>query len=213
MTHDKLLRILPLAGVAFGALQIAGDLTIGPFPDGDSSTSALTRYYTDHHSQVALGGTLMSWSVIFLGLFAAALVWRARSAPLAAAVIAVGGGAAVAHEEFSASTYSLLGSISTNSTLDPAALQAWHITGSEFGIAMGQVVLLLGVAVAAFPSRAVPAWAGGTALVLAVLHLTPFGFLGSMLFLLWSVALGVHLAIRRPEAAPVDAREPALQQG
>jgi hypothetical protein len=211
MTHDKLLRILPLAGVAYAALQIAGDLTIGPFPDGDSSTSALTRYYADHHSQVALGGTLMSWSVIFLGLFAAALACRARSAPLAAAVIAVGGGAALAHEEFSASTYSLLGSISTNSTLDPAALQAWHITGSEFGIAMGQVVLLLGVAVAAFSGRALPAWAGWTALVLAVLHLTPFGFLGSMLFLLWSAAAGVHLAVRRPRDASAESREPVLQ--
>lgn len=210
MTHDKLIRILPLAGVAFGALQIAGDLTIGPFPDGHSSTSALTRYYAGHHSQVALGGTLMSWSVIFLGLFAAALVWRARTAPLAAAVIAVGGGAAVAHEEFSASTYSLLGSISTWTNVDPAALQAWHITGSEFGIAMGQVVLLLGVALAAFSGRAVPAWVGWTALVLAVLHVTPFGFLGSMLFLLWTAAVGIHLAVRPPRHTPAADREPAL---
>ena len=39
----------------------------------------------------------------------------------------------------------------------------------------------------------------------------PFGFLGSMLFLLWSAALGVHLTVRRPRTAPAEEREPALQ--
>lgn len=211
MTHDNLHRYLPLAGVAYGGLQIAGDLTIGPFPDGHSSTSKIARFYADHHSQVALGGTLMAWSVIFLGLFAAALVWRARGAPVAAVVIAVGAGAAVAHEEFSASTYSLLGSISTWSNVDPAALQAWHITGSEFGIAIGQVVLLLGVAAAGLSSRAVPSWVGWSALVLAVLHETPFGFLGSMLFLLWAAVVGIVFTIR-PVPTPTPEREPVAVQ-
>jgi hypothetical protein len=211
MTNDKLLRILPLAGVAYGALQIAGDLAIGPFPDGQSSTSRLTRYYAGHHGQVALGGTLMAWSVVFLGLFAAALVWRSRTEPLAAVVIAVGAGAAVAHEEFSASTYSLLGSMSTSSTLDPAALQAWHLTGSEFGIALGQVVLLLGAAMAGLTSRALPTWVAWTALVLAVAHLTPFGFLASMLFLLWSAAAGITLALRRSPAGLSTRTELELQ--
>ena len=213
MTHDKLLRILPLAGVLYAVLQAAGDLTIGDFPDGKTSTSALTRYYADHHSQVATGGDLMAWSVLFLGVFAGVLVWRARHLPIAAAVIAVGAGAAVAHEEFSASTYSLLGSISTSRTLDPAALQAWHVTGSEFGIAMGQVVLLLGVTIAALSSRAFPAWVGWTALLLAVLHLSPFGFLSSMLFLPWSIAVGVYLLVR-PERQPAsDRADVALQRG
>jgi hypothetical protein len=213
MTHDTLFRYLPLAGIGYAALQIAGDLTIGPFPDGDSSTSALTRYYADHHSQVALGGTLMAWSVVFLGLFAAALLVRARSYPVAAAVIAVGAGAAVAHEEFSASTYSLLGSISTSSTLDPAALQAWHLTGSEFGIAMGQVVLLLGVAFASLAGRCAPAWVGWTGLVLALGHFTPLGFLASMLFLLWSIVVGIVLAVRPLPVAPRQVEAVALQHG
>jgi len=211
MTNDTLLRYLPLAGVGYGALQLAGDLTIGPFPDGHSSTSSLATYYADHHSQVALGGALMSWSVIFLGLFVAALAWRSRSAPAAATVIAVGGAAALAHEEFSASTYSLLGSISTWHNIDPAALQAWHLTGSEFGIAMGQVVFLLGVAAAYVVARAVPAWAAWSALVLAVLHLTPFGFLASMLFLPWAAAAGVHLTIRKPRPAPAEVGEAVVQ--
>jgi hypothetical protein len=211
MTHDKLIRFLPLAGLAYGALQAAGDLTIGPFPDGNTSTTSLTRFYADHHGQVATGGALMAWSVLFLGLFCAALVWRSRGAPVAAAVMAVGAGATVAHEEFSASTYSLLGHISTSSTLDPAALQAWHVTGSEFGIAMGQAVLLLGVAMAGLTSRSLPAWAGWSALVLAIGHLTPFGFLASMLFLAWAAVVGVALVVRPAPAATTTTAEPQLQ--
>jgi hypothetical protein len=213
MNHDKLTRFLPLAGVLYAVLQIAGDLTIGPFPDGDSSTSTLTKYYADHHGQVALGGDLMAWSVLFLGLFCGVLVWRARILPVAAAVIAVGAGAAVAHEEFSASTYSLLGSISTSSALDPAALQAWHLTGSEFGIAMGQVVLLLGIALAGLTSRALPSWVAWSALVLAAGHLTPFGFLASMLFLLWSAVVGVVLTARAGAPAHSPKTELELQRG
>jgi hypothetical protein len=117
----------------------------------------------------------------------------------------------VAHEEFSASTYSLLGSISTWSDVDPAALQAWHLTGSEFGIAIGQVVLLLGVAAAGLSSRSVPSWVGWTALALAALHETPFGFLGSMLFLLWAAAVGIVFTLR-PGAIPVIEPEPAALQ-
>lgn len=211
MNHDKVSRFLPLAGVAYAALQIAGDLTIGPFPDGHSSTTALTKYYADHHSQVATGGSLMAWSVIFLGLFCGALVWRARIMPIAAAVIAVGAGATVAHEEFSASTYSLLGDISTSRTLDPAALQAWHLTGSEFGIAIGQVVLLLGVAVAALSSRALPSWVGWSGLVLAALHVTPFGFLASMLFLPWAAVVGIVLTLRTSTSVQPVTTELELQ--
>ena len=211
MNELKLIRILSLTGVAYAGFQAAGDLAIGPFPDGHTTAAALTRYYADHHSQVAVGGSLMAASVVCLGLFAAVLVWRARSLPIAAAVVAVGGGAAVAHEEFSASTYSLLGTISTSSTLDPAALQAWHVTGSEFGIALGQVVLLLGVALAALAGRALPSWMGWSALVIALGHFTPAGFLASLLFLLWSAVVGLALAVRTGPATPSTPKRAELQ--
>ena len=211
MNELKLIRILSLAGVAYAGFQAAGDLAIGPFPDGHTSSSALTRYYSEHHGQVALGGFLMAVSVVCLGLFAAVLVWRARGLPIAAAVVAVGGGAAVAHDQFSASTYSLLGSISTSSTLDPAALQAWHLTGSEFGIALGQAVLLLGVALAAVVGRSFPSWMGWSAAVIALGLLTPAWFLASLLFLLWSAVVGIVLALRSGPATPSMPRQAELQ--
>jgi hypothetical protein len=213
MTDLKLIRILSLAGLAYAALQVAGDLTIGPFPDGNTSTASLSTYYAVHHGHVAMGGYLMAWSAVCLGLFGAVLAWRVRSLPITAAIIAVGAGAALASAEFSASTYFLLGNISTSTHLDPAALQAWHLTGSEFGIGIGQGVLLLGVAIAAVVGRILPAWVGWSAVVIAIGHLTPLGFLASLLFLLWCAAVGLTLSIRSDVEPSVTRRKVQLQQG
>jgi hypothetical protein len=213
MTEPTLIRIMSLAGLAYGALQLAGDLTIGPFPDGTTSTASLTTYYAAHHGQVALGGYLMAWSIVCLGLFSAVLVRKARSLPITAAIIAVGAGAAVAGQQFSASTYSLLGTISTSTNLAPAALQAWHLTGSEFGIGIGQAVLLLGVALAAVIGRTFPTWMGWSAAVIAMGHLTPLSFLASILFLLWCAAVGLTLCIRSDVQTSPTPREVQLSAG
>jgi hypothetical protein len=55
----RLARLVPLAGVGFAVLTIAGYLTIGPFPDTDASVSELTSFYAAHHGQVAAGGQLL----------------------------------------------------------------------------------------------------------------------------------------------------------
>jgi hypothetical protein len=200
-TDDAVVRWLPLAGAAFGIMQIAGNFVIDKFPDENTSTSALVRYYADHHRLVQRGGVILALSGVFLGLFVAGLVVRCRHHFGATAVIAVGGAAMLAAEVASGSTYALLGSVGAERGIDPAALQAWHIAGAEFGIGVATSVLLLGVALAGIVADAVPSWIGWTALVLAIgILVPPVGFFASMLTLLWAVAAGVALAVRRPVA-------------
>jgi hypothetical protein len=67
-------RIAPLAGVLFAGLTIAGDLTIGPFPDGSTPVGDLPASYRAHGAHVSLGGTLMALGGVCFALFAAA-VW------------------------------------------------------------------------------------------------------------------------------------------
>jgi hypothetical protein len=197
-THDPLVRWLPLAGVGYGVLQAAGNLTIGDFPDEKTSTGKLVSYYADHHSQVHRGGELLVLGCLFLGLFIAGLLVRSRRHLGAAAVFAVGGAAMLAAEVYSASTFSMLGSVSTESHLDPAALQAWHVSGTALGAGTGTTLFLLGVGLAGVVSRALPGWVGWTALVLCVASLTPFGFFASLLTLPWAVAVGIALSVRHP---------------
>lgn len=196
-TDDTVTRWLPLAGVGFGALQLAGDLVIGDFPDETTSPHHLVGYYATHHAQVGQGGRLMLAGCVFLALFVAGVVVRCRHHFGATAVIAVGGAAMLAAEVASGSTYTLLGSIGSESGIDPVALQSWHIAGAAFGIGVATTVLLLGIALAGIVGDAVPGWIAWSALVLGIGVMTPsVGFLASMLSLLWYAVAGIALTVR-----------------
>lgn len=192
-------RWLPLTGAVAGGLTFAADGMIGDFPDGNTSPAALTHWYAVHHAGVAHGGFVSGIEAVFLGLFVATLVHRCRTAPLAAAVIAIGGAATLAHEEWSAASYSLMGQLSTQHGVTPAALQAWQIAGAEFGAPSSSIVLFAGVAAASLMGGAVPRWLGISGLVLALCQLVPapWGFWASLLVMVWLVVAGVALTLRR----------------
>lgn len=195
---DPWARWLPLAGLGYGILTLAGDLVIGDFPDETTSASALVRYYGAHHAQVARGGQLMILATVFLGLFVAGLAARSRRNPSATAIIAIGGAAMMAAEIASGSTYLVLGNVSTDAHLSPQALQAWHVAGAAFGSSAATAVFLAGVALSGFAARATPRWLAATALLIAVGLMVPgFGFLFSMLSLPWAAVAGIVMAVRR----------------
>ena len=199
-TADPVTRWLPLGGVGYAVLGIVGTLVIDKFPDENTSTSALVRYYAAHHAQVARGGQIAMLGCLFFGLFAAGLVARTRRHPGIAAVIGVGAAAMLAIDAQTNATYALLGQIGNESHIDPAALQAWHISGAAFGSSVPTTLFLLGVALAALAARALPRWVGWTALVLGLALLVPglFGFFASLLIWPWALVAGIVLAVGRP---------------
>jgi hypothetical protein len=195
-----LTRWLPLAGLAYAVLTLVGDFVVDKFPDGDTSTEALSRYYAAHHSQVGTGGQIMGIAVVFLGLFVAGLVIRTRQSLGTAALIGVGGAAYVAAQEWSAAVYAQLGSIGGMRGVSPEALQAWHTAGAEWtGVGSASLLFALGIGIAGLVDRTVPAWIAVVAVVLAAASFAPqpFGFFASMLMLVWAAVAGVTLAVRR----------------
>ena len=195
---DRLTRFLPLAGVAFAVVAMAGNLTIGDFPDERTSVASLTSYYAKHHQSVGRGGTLLGYSVVLFALFGIAIWSRVRrSAPaVVAAGVLVGTVMVAVDSLISANTYYALGQIGGDSSTTPQALQSWHIWGSVGGIGADQIVLLLAIAAAGILSRSLPRWLAWTALALAVAHLTPLSFLAFLLFYVWAVAAGLALTLR-----------------
>jgi hypothetical protein len=194
----RLVRLLPLAGVGFAALTIAGDLTIGKFPDSNTSVAKLTSYYAAHHHQVGLGGMLLASAAILLGLFGVALWDRVRNSnlhPAVAGAVLLGAAVAAANELTGASAYVTLGTIGHQAGVAPAALQAWHINGSEGGVG-STLILLVAVGVAGIASRALPRWLAWPALLLGILQLTPVGFIASLITLAWVVIAGIVLVLR-----------------
>lgn len=198
-----LTRVLPLAGVVFAVLAMAGNLTIGDFPDTDTPVGTLTRYYADHHSQVGRGGALLGYSVIFFALFGVALwsrVRRSLASPVVAGAVLLGVAMVAVNMLTSADSYYTLGQIGGDSATTPQALQSWHITGSIGGVGADSIVLLLSIAAAGILAGALPRWLAWSALVLGVLHFTPFAFFAYLLFYVWAVAAGIALTVR-PDSA------------
>jgi hypothetical protein len=217
-------RLAPLAGVVFAALTVAGYLAIGPYPGPDSSLSKLTTFYAENHGRVAAGGVLLGLAGIFLALFGAAVWVRIRATdthPIVAGAALVGTAIAAAGQLDAANAYTIVGEIGHEHAVSPAALQAWHIAGSAGGIAGGEVILLLAVAVAGIAGRGFPRWLAWPALVLALAQLTPFGFFASLLALLWTAIAGIAMVARpvdrdaagRRSGSAAGRAAPALQEG
>lgn len=196
-------RVVPLAGVLFAGLQAAGDLTIGPFPDGSTPAGKLAGFYAAHGGHVVLGGTLLGLGGLCFAVFAAALWSGVRGAvPTAVGGLVLLGAAVETMAEIQGgAVYQLLGRIGVDPHVTAPTLQAWHISGSEFGTTGGIVLLLVGIAAAGIGWRAVPRWLAWTALVLAAALFTPWSFLATLAFLLWTAVAGVALAVR-PEPVP-----------
>jgi hypothetical protein len=194
-TVATLARLLPLAGVGYAVLTMAGYLAIGEFPDARSPVADLSRYYAAHGGAVRLGGQLIILGALCLGLFGVAAYARVRQAaetPIVAGLVLVGTGA----------TYALLGGIGTDGAVTPAALQAWQI-GTELG--GGGTLLMFGLFTAGVVSRALPAWLAWPALILGIAEFTRFGFYASC-----SSCSGPRWPASPSPYAPPSTQEPAV---
>ena len=215
---NRLARLVPLAGVAFAGLTVAGYLAIGPFPDTDTSTSKLTSFYGANHGRVAAGGLLLGLAAIFLALFGTAVWARIRATdlhPVVAGAALVGAAMAAMSWLDGAGAYAILGEVGHQQRLSPAALQAVHISASTGGTDGGSVILLLAAATAGIAGRAFSRWLAWPALALAILYVTPFGFLASLGVLLWAAVTGVVMVVRPSNGvrATREAGAPAARSG
>ena len=214
-------RLAALGGLGFAVASIAGDLTIGPFPGPTTPASQLVPFYAAHHAQVLAGGMLLGLSGIFFVPFGLAVWARIRqtpASPLLAGLAVIATTMVALTTLASAGVYGVLGDVGGQPGISPAALQAWHIMGSEGSLADGAstFVFLLTAAMAGLAARAIPRWLAWPALLLAVLALLPgpFGFLASMVFLAWTAAAGITflvLGARQPRPHLTHATVPVKE--
>ncbi len=204
VTSAAIGRLAALGGVGFLVASLASDLAIGPFPGPDTPPAQLVSFYAAHHAQVQAGGILLAASGVFFILFGTA-VWariqQMAARPLLAGLTIIATALVGVTTLISAGAYGILGDIGGLHGVAPAALQAWHIMGSDGSLAnsVSTCLFLLAVAGAGILARALPRWLAWTALPLAVLQLVPnqIGFLASLVFLVWTVAAGVALLFAR----------------
>jgi len=199
-------RLAALGGLGFLVASLASDLAIGPLPGPDTPSAQLTSFYGAHHAQIGTGGLLLALSGVFFVLFGLAIWTRIRQAsasPLLAGLAMIATTLVALTTLASAGTYGVLGDVGGQPAVAPAALQAWHIMGSDGSLAgsASTFLFLLAVAGAGLLARALPRWLAWTALLLAVLQFAPsqIGFLASLAFLAWTVATGISLLFARED--------------
>jgi hypothetical protein len=207
-------RLAALGGLGFLVASLASDLVIGALPRPDTPPAQLASFYAAHHAQVGIGGLLLAAAGVFFVLFGLAVWARIRQAaanPLLAGLAVISTALVVVTTLAAAGTYGVLGDIGGLPGVDRAALQAWHIMGSNGSLAdsFSTFLFLLAVAGAGILARALPRWVAWTALPLAVLQLVPnqIGFLASLVFLVWTVAAGVALLFARRAKTVYAVRE------
>jgi len=210
-------RLAAVGGLGFLVASLASDLAIGALPRPDTPAAQLVSFYAAHHAQVLAGGMLLALAGVFFVLFGLA-IWARIGAqaghPLLAGLTMIATTLVVVTTLAGAGTYGVLGDIGGQHAIAPAALQAWHIIGSDGSLAdsASTFLFLIAAAVAGLLVRAVPRWLAWTAILLAVLQLLPdqIGFLASLVVYVWTAAAGISLLIARqalPHAAFVTTQK------
>ena len=109
---NRLVRIVPLAGVVYLVLEVAGNGSIGDFPDSDTAIAKLIPFYASHHAGIARGGFLLHYAALALALFLVGICARAWQAGVHAVIsgaLLVGAAVTVAAAFAEAGVYSTLG--------------------------------------------------------------------------------------------------------
>jgi hypothetical protein len=202
MNKSTLERLAPLSGIAGVVLMLGGAFVSGLFmylPEPD----VLSGFLNNNAGRVATGGYLGTLSAFFLIWFAGSLWEHLRrydegSGRISA--LALGGG--VAGGLTLGIGFSMLlvavGRVGTAAGLDPvAAVTLYDIYGTISGLAgVGLGVMIVATAVGSLRHHAFPSWFGWISVLLALLLLSPAGYLGMYLAPLWIVVVGVWVYVR-----------------
>jgi hypothetical protein len=197
---SKLGRWTPLAGVAAVVLIVVGVVAGafgGPEPNEGTGQEWLT-YFRDNETQIYLSGLVFAIGVIvflwFLGGLRTALL-AAEAAAGQWAAVAFGAGIAMAAMLMAIVAPGAAGAFA-NDALEPAAAQSLGLMSFIFfiGAQVFGAAFLAATALAALRSGQLPVWLAWATLAVAVVLLTPIGFLALLIgFPLWVLAVSVLL--------------------
>jgi hypothetical protein len=194
--------LAPLTGLAFVVLLILSFVVGGEPPDATEPVQEVVDHYVDNKTAIlasTLLGGVAAVALVFFGNHLRNLMREsATSATIlaGAAIVAVGGGIDM--------TISFALAEAADD-IDPTAVQALQaLWDNDFmPIAIGIVVFLLSAGLSILRTGALPKWLGWVAVALALVGMTPIGFVAFMGALLWILVASIVLAVQgRRAAAP-----------
>ncbi len=203
-----------LTGIAFILLLIVGFVIMGEPPDSSDPVQKTIDFYKDNDTEIWIG-------VILQGLAATALVFYAgylRKVLRAAegeghmlSTVALAGATILAVGATIDATISVA-LVETVDDVDPAAVQALAaLWNNDFiPLAVGALIFLLAAGLSIIRHGALPAWLGWVAILIAVVSMTPIGFIGFMAAALWIAITSIMLSLRARSTATPGPASPGL---
>jgi hypothetical protein len=204
-------RLAPLSGVLVVVLTVASLIIVGEQPDFVDEPDAVAEFYADDPGKLiggfyvdALGSVILIW---FAGSVRSALrVAEGGEGRLSA--VSFGGGIAAAVLFLAYDAINLAGAFRADEdgAIDPAVAASLNDVSSLMlggGAAMASAIFIAAAALVALRRRAVlPAWFAWISIPLAILLISPFGFIGLFGLLPWILIASIVLYMGQRESAP-----------
>ena len=200
--------LAPLTGVVFIVLIIVGFIVTGEPPDANDPVQDIVDFYVDEKNSIEAGVFILALGTVFFVFFANYLrtVFRETSLSatilVGAAIFAVGGGI---------DGTILIATAEAADDIEPASVQTLQaLWDNDFvPFAIGITVFLVSVGLSILRTAVFPKWLGWIVLVLALVSVTPAGFIAFPGTGLLVLVLSIWLTLRARRAAAPPAAPPA----
>jgi hypothetical protein len=202
---DRMRRLAPLTGIPF-AILLAVTFSSPSTPGVHDTGAEVIAHYQHHHSAHLVGDLCGAVAVIFFMFFVTSLRsyfkdkgGGADGLSMAALVggVFIGIGGAIF-------TSIDVAEIDARNHITPQAAQALNVLGNDFffPFEIGLVIFSLSIGLTIIASGALPKWLGWVQIVLGVVALSPVGFFGFFITLVWSVIVAILIYRRTGSEAP-----------
>jgi uncharacterized protein DUF4386 len=205
---------LPLTGILFVALAVIAFIVSGETPDTDDSPAKILAFYIRNDTEQLWAGALLAWGALAYLFFLGALTSVLRAAEGAVSrlsAVAFAGGVVQAIGMLAFAAFSFTLGDTADDGLTPQAAQALSHLNSDFffPVAIGTGALMIATGLVIIGSRVLPAWLGWVALLIGIAAVTPVGFFGFLLFLVWTLVVSVLLWRAASATAPAPPAAPS----
>jgi hypothetical protein len=201
--------VAPLLGVVTAVLTLLGFMVFGSnTPDTKDGGARIVHFYVQHSTQQQVAAYVIALAGVALLLFGASLRQRLTAAGSPWASVATSGLAVAAAGMMVAGGIHFALANETKHLTAAGAAALNSVDGSAlFAVFGGLAVTEAAAAFACWPARTLPRAFLVVGLVFAVISISPVGFIGGLLSLLWIGAVGIYLALRPAPAAAVPESE------
>jgi hypothetical protein len=205
-------RWATLLGVPFAVLFLVGALASST-PDSNASAQHAVSSFVNHRTHDRVTVFLIAYGAIFAMFFAAALRSYLKARSNGDGLIALGFSGMVI---FTIGALTLVGmefaATDVPGKISPAAEQALNVLQNDvfFALLVGTGIFLIGNGLAIVTAGALPKWLGWISVPLAVIAVTPLGWLVAIFALpIWALIVSVLMFLRTADAATAPTPAPA----